>query len=172
MSSVRGVHWNWFVSQGDVLTVYVYFSCVRCKGSHQVLPRQRAATQCKWPTLLRNHLRNRCLQSTCNLYNCCLAVVPTRRLKVSDISHICLCNWHFVLVVVISSVIFKLRGETVIGNPLGIRRSIRLAQKVRWLFLLKLNMAGSWRRINNSIHVFQYPFLYQNKEMLTSQRKK
>ena len=58
------------------------------------------------------------------------------------------------------------------GNPLGIRRSIRLAQKVRWLFLLKLNMAGSWSRINNRIHVFQYPFLYQNKEMLTSRRKK
>lgn len=58
------------------------------------------------------------------------------------------------------------------GNPLGIRRSIRLAQKVRWLFLLKLNMAGSWSRINNSIHVFQYLFLYQNKEMLTSRRKK
>ena len=58
------------------------------------------------------------------------------------------------------------------GNPLGIRRSIRLAQKVRWLFLLKLNMAGSWSRINNNIHVFQYPFLYQNKEMLTSRRKK
>ena len=58
------------------------------------------------------------------------------------------------------------------GNPLGIRRSIRLAQKVRWLFLLKLNMAGSWSRINNSIHIFQYLFLYQNKEMLTSRRKK
>lgn len=58
------------------------------------------------------------------------------------------------------------------GNPLGTRRSISLAQKVRWLFLLKLNMAGSWSRINNSIHVFQYPFLYQNKEMLTSRRKK
>ena len=150
---------------------YVYFSCVPCKGSHQVLPRPRAAIQCRWLILLRNHLRNRCLQSTYNLCNCWLAVVPTRRLKVSVILHICLCNWHFVLVVVIS-VIFKLRGQTVIGNPLGIRRSIRLAQKVRWLFLLKLNMAGSWSRINNSIHVVQYPFLYQNKEMLMSRRKK
>lgn len=71
------------------------------------------------------------------------------------------------------SVSFLNLEEKLIGNPLGIRRSIRLAQKVRWLFLLKLiNIAGSWSRINNSIHVIQYPILYQNKEMLTSQRKK
>ena len=145
MYSVRGVDWNWFVSLGDVLTVYVYFSCVPCKGSHQVLLRQRAATQCKWLIFLRNHLWNRCFQSAYNIYNCCLAVVPTRRLKVSVILHICLGKWHLVLVVVIS-VIFKLRAETVIGNPLRIRRGIRLAKKA-------LNMAGFCSRNNNSNHV-------------------
>ena len=57
-----------------------------------------------------------------------------------------------VLVVVIS-VVFKLRAETVIGNPLRIRRGIRLAKKALLLFLLKLNMAGSCSRNNNSNHV-------------------